>query len=319
MKYTYENGVHIAAVPVRDFRIEMVDARKKTAAEKNYCSGGYFAGYSSDGKSFTLPVAHIVCDYRATDKNTRRYCEERGRFNGDKFTFDASKWSYQNEFCGKAISTLVIKNGEAAIIDTVDAPACDYAISGVPIMRGGEDVKFATYVKGQGWGGTSLYATWHIFAGLKADTKTVYMMCAKTTTSNMVLSAEAYKKFKAMGFVDVIKLDGGGSAYFNADGKTQSTSENRRINNIVIFGNTETIVTDSADKILGLPTLKSGDCGDHVKVLQILLNGFGYACGTADGIWGNKTLTAVNKFKKSNGLTQNGTVDHETWTKLLKI
>lgn len=474
MKYTYENGVHIAEVSAADIKIILVDTRKKTAAEKNYCNAGFFAGYSEDGQDFTLPVAHIVCDYAATDKETRRYCEERGSFNGDKFTFDASKWTYQNSFCGKAISTLVIKNGEASIVDTISVPACDYAISGVPIMRNGNDVTFATYVKGQGWGGSSLYATWHIFVGVKSDMRTVYIMCAKTTTANMIRSAEAYKKFKAMGFIDVIKLDGGGSTYFNADGETVSTSENRRINSIISFdtegetpmtdrdkvvsimrgwlgkkeangsfkeiidiynahkplargykvkytdewcattvsaafikagltkiaptecscakmielhkalgqwieGNTYTPLPGTiimydwqgegnpdhvgiVEKVNGkeitviegnknsaverriltvgdryirgycvpnytngvstsgnisLPTLKNGDRGDSVKALQILLNGFGYSCGTADGIWGSKTLAAVKKFQRVNGLEQDGIVGNATWSALL--
>lgn len=319
MKYTYENGVHIVEIPATDVKITMVDTTKKTAAKKNYCNAGFFAGYSENGQDFTLPVGHLVCDYAAGNEWTKHYCKERGRFNGDKFTFDTSKWSYNNPFCGKAISTLIIKNGEASIVDVVSVPVCDYAISGVPIMRGGNDVTFATYVKGQGWGGSSLYATWHIFVGLKADPRTLYVMCAKTTTSNMIRTAEAYKKFKAMGFVDVIKLDGGGSTYFNANGETVSTSENRRINNIISFvDKEETPTTDyEANKNIALPILKSGSKGDSVKALQILLNGFGYSCGIADGDFGAKTLAAVKQFQKVNGLTQNGTADNETWLALL--
>lgn len=479
MKYSVENGVHIVEVPATDVRITMVDTAKKTAAEKNYCNAGFFAGFSENGQAFTLPVGHIVCDYAATNEWTKHYCEERGSFDGDKFTFDASKWSYNNPFCGKAISTLIIKDGEASIVDTVALPSCDYAISGVPIMRNGEDVKFATYVKGQGWGGSSLYATWHIFVGVR-DAHNLCIVCMKTTTSNMIKTAEAFKKFKALGFIDVIKLDGGGSTYFNANGETVSTSENRRINSIISFvdkeeppltdrekvvsimqswlgkkesdgsfkgiidlynahtplargykvkytdewcattvsaafikagltdiaptecscakmielhkalgqwieddsyipspgdvlmydwgddgkndnkgnpdhvgivekvvGQTITVIEGNINSAVGrrnlavngryirgycvpnypkeastggnisLPTLKNGSKGDSVKALQILLNGFGYSCGTADGIWGSKTQAAVIKFQKVNGLTQDGIVGNETWSALL--
>jgi N-acetylmuramoyl-L-alanine amidase len=232
--YSLKNGIHIVEIPTAEFAIQMVDQRKKSCGT-NVANAGFFAGYKEQGDSFTLPVAHLVCDYAAESPHTWRYCQERGRFNGEKFSFDSSTWSYMNPFVGKAISTLIIHDGKAEIRDIRTLPDCEYAISGVPIMRDGEDVKFATYVKGQGWDASSLYATWHTFLGLKDDRSTVFLMAMKTTTVNMVLSAEAYKKFKALGFLDVIKLDGGGSFYLNADGKTVSTLENRRINSIITF------------------------------------------------------------------------------------
>ena len=42
--------------------------------------------------------------------------------------------------------------------------------------------------------------------------------------------------------------------------------------------------------------LKPGDSGEPVKELQNLLKGLGYFSGTADGIFGNETLTAVKNF-----------------------
>ena len=52
----------------------------------------------------------------------------------------------------------------------------------------------------------------------------------------VILSAEAYRKFKALGFWDVIKLDGGGSFYFNAGGRKKYTAENRRVCTILDLG-----------------------------------------------------------------------------------
>lgn len=66
-----------------------------------------------------------------------------------------------------------------------------------------------------------------------------------------------------------------------------------------------------------LPTLRKGDRGTPVQVLQWLLNERGHDAGTADGIFGAKTLTAVKAFQKANGLTADGAVGTKTWTCLM--
>lgn len=270
MQYQVKNGIHIIETLVADFKIIMCDTYKKSAAQKDYCNAGFFANFREEGEKFTLPVGHVVCDYEAVSKYTKHYCSERGTFlpNG-KFQFDSGQWSYGNQFYGKKLSTLFVSGGRASIVDTPTLPTgLEYAISGVPIMRDGEDVKFATYVKGQGWDGSTLYGTWHVFLSVKQDGKTIYLMGMKTSSTNMILSAEAYKKFKALGMYDVIKLDGGGSFTFNVGGKAvASTSENRRINTIITFGNS---TPTKADNPYPVPkrTLVRGRTGDDVKWLQ---------------------------------------------------
>ena len=64
------------------------------------------------------------------------------------------------------------------------------------------------------------------------------------------------------------------------------------------------------------PTLRKSDKGEEVKKLQTRLNELGYDCGTADGIFGNKTLNAVVKFQTLNGLDPDGIVGRKTWAKL---
>ena len=56
-----------------------------------------------------------------------------------------------------------------------------------------------------------------------------------------------------------------------------------------------------------------------VKPIQKYLNALGYSCGTADGIFGNKTDSAVKSFQKSNGCVSDGiiTAKNKTWKKLL--
>ena len=148
MKYYVTNNIHIVEIPVKDFSIVMNDSKKKTAATKNYCNAGFFANYSEGSEKFTLPVGHLVCDFKTNSKWTKYYCNERGKFQGNKYTYDSGAFSYNNEFYGKAQSTLIVDNGKASISELSNAPKnVDYAIAGVPIMRNGNDVKFATFVK----------------------------------------------------------------------------------------------------------------------------------------------------------------------------
>lgn len=305
MKYTVQNGIHIVEVPVDDFKIVMMDDKKKNSP-KNSCNAGFFANFKENGSLFTLPVGHLVCDYDAKSAYTKKYCSERGKFNGNKFTFDSGSFAYNNQFYGKSQSIFCIKGHNAHIFETDHAPInCDYAISGIPIMRAWEDVKFATFVKNQGWDVSPLYATWHIFIGIKEiSAKTIYVMAMKTKTSNMITSAEAFKKFKSMGFRDVIKLDGGGSFYFNADGKTQSTFENRRINTIIVF--------DSANPQSKNPykypnvALRYGNIyHEFNKWMQWELTRHGFKCDI-DGSFGPATLKQLKAFQKANGLEPDG-------------
>jgi peptidoglycan hydrolase-like protein with peptidoglycan-binding domain len=63
-----------------------------------------------------------------------------------------------------------------------------------------------------------------------------------------------------------------------------------------------------------MDTLRRGDEGQQVKVLQKLLNrGL-----TVDGIFGGNTLDALAEFQGEAGLTVDGICGAETWEALLK-
>lgn len=160
MKYTEQNNIHIIEVPVSDFKIIMNDSKKKSVSLKNYCNAGFFASYQSNNEPFTLPVAHLICDYDATSQHTKKYCVERGKFNGNKFTFDSSTWAFQNAHYKKAISTLLVNNNKAEIKEIISIPTgYNYAISGIPIVRDGLTINFETDVQTQGWNSSPLYST----------------------------------------------------------------------------------------------------------------------------------------------------------------
>ena len=224
-------ATRVVRVPVSGFAIRLVDAPKNKLG-KNMVNAGFFGTYHEDGEEFTLPSGHLTCDWATDGKWTRHYGEERGRFEGDKFRFDCSGWSYMNELHGGALSTLVVKGGRASVVESVELPEGEYVISGLPVVRGGKACAWSQ-ATAQGWGTGSIRPTWHTLVGLKEETDAVYVIGLKSTTSNLIKSGEAAEELLALGFRDVIKLDGGGSFYFNADGETTSTGGSRRINTVI--------------------------------------------------------------------------------------
>lgn len=76
----------------------------------------------------------------------------------------------------------------------------------------------------------------------------------------------------------------------------------------------------SSDTVtLTLPVLREGMKNDTVRALQILLNGRGYNCGSVDGSFGPKTLSAVKLFQKNKSLTIDGIAGPKTLSKLLYL
>lgn len=65
-----------------------------------------------------------------------------------------------------------------------------------------------------------------------------------------------------------------------------------------------------------LHDLKRSDKSQDVKILQALLNAWGFSCGLVDGIYGVRTLDALLKFKKKVGLEQTDKVTMTVWDKL---
>ena len=68
---------------------------------------------------------------------------------------------------------------------------------------------------------------------------------------------------------------------------------------------------------VNLPILRKGDKGEEVRAAQILLNGRGYNCGSADGDFGAKTDNAVRAYQKAKKLGVDGVIGADTWESLL--
>lgn len=69
--------------------------------------------------------------------------------------------------------------------------------------------------------------------------------------------------------------------------------------------------------VYDMKTLRNGNRGTQVMVLQYLLNAKGYSAGKEDGIFGAKTLAAVKAFQKARGLSVDGIVGKKTWLEIL--
>ncbi len=59
-------------------------------------------------------------------------------------------------------------------------------------------------------------------------------------------------------------------------------------------------------------TYRKGDSGTTVRTIQDKLKRWGYYDGTVDGIYGSKTVEAVKRFQRKNGLTADGVCGNAT-------
>ena len=62
-------------------------------------------------------------------------------------------------------------------------------------------------------------------------------------------------------------------------------------------------------------TLRKGSTGGDVTWHQKTMNFLGFDCGAADGIYGNKTVSATKAFQKTYGLTEDGIAGSKTLAK----
>lgn len=295
MSYTKRGGAHIVEVPVKDFAVRLVDKAKKTAYSGNYCNAGFFGNYNEARDKFTLPVGHTVAAMATDNKWVNHYCGQRGKVSGGKLVYAEP---------GRTETTLFVRGGLADMGELSAPPeGCAYAIAGVPVLREGKAVSWAT-AKAQGWEASSLYATWHIFAGYGQDRSRVTVVALKTTTGNLIASGEGAKKLAALGLREAIKLDGGGSTILRVGGKTPvCTAGNRRICTVLTFGGNPYAAPTK--------TLAKGNRGEGVRWLQWELNDRGFACNL-DGSFGPGTKKSLMAYQVSAGLVPDGSCGPKT-------
>lgn len=301
MKYTKRGNTHVVEVQVKDFAVRLVDKAKKTAYSGNYCNAGFFGNYNEGRDKFTLPVGHTVAAMETDNKWVNHYCAQRGKVSGGKLVYAEP---------GRTETTLFVR-GNVADMGELSAPpeGCAYAIAGVPVLRQGKAVRWAA-AKAQGWEASSLYATWHIFAGYGQDRSKITVVALRTTTGNLIASGEGAKKLAALGLREAIKLDGGGSTILRAGGKTPvCTAGNRRICTVLTFGGNPYTAPTKA--------LAKGNRGEGVRWLQWELNDRGFSC-SIDGSFGPGTKEALMAYQVSAGLVPDGSCGPATRRALME-
>lgn len=233
------NGLSIYKIPVDTFKIIYFDKRKTLSNLDTYANAGYFAGFKENGVYFTLPVANVVCDidldtvyYIATS-----YLKERPIIN-NKLYFAANQ-NASSEFRNKVVSTICIKDSMVEcrkLNNYKELKEYKYAISGVPIISHGVNQKMKD-ITNEGWDTGTMRATMHGFLGIKLnDDKNLYYFCFANTSSGNNGLKMIQDMVKGFGFKYLLKLDGGGSAYFKYNNyEKMRTSEDRQINTIITF------------------------------------------------------------------------------------
>lgn len=187
-----------------EFKIKVVDKRKNSITDANFANAGFFAKL---GDGTTYPVGHLV-------------------INGNVISNAAISPDWIN-LSRKNLTTLIVHNNNSVemkrIADISREINVKHAISGIPILKNG----YSVINTDEGYLGNEMYNTWHTFIGIRFDK--LVLVGAKCTKTQMPYLMEV------LGVNDSIKLDGGGSFIMHSGELTASTSENRRIHNIITW------------------------------------------------------------------------------------
>ena len=218
----------------KSFRIVYHDAAKVGANYYNYINAGFFGNFkTSGGRLFTLPVANLLCDPWNIPAEGKEFVLPHIKDN--KLYWNCAD-NHSNQFKNKNVSTLIVpKSGKPFITDTsiVSSSNYLYAISGVPTVRNYDDVDYYKYVKPQGWDESCMYGTYRNWIGIRDGQ--IWIITGRTTSNNYIYGMEFWNKVKDEGFQDIICLDGGGSYIYKKANVTKKTSENRRVNTLIVF------------------------------------------------------------------------------------
>ena len=212
------NTFIIRTTPAR-FAVNWEDKRKQSVSAGRVI-GGFF-GANADGT--TTPGGNVcINSYTVVQAAT------------------APAWS---NLARKKLTTLCVHdNGDTQIVKTDrldDLIGLRCAISGLPVLINGKEVSLSKNIKAEGYFGSELYDTFHVFATIQDGE--IWLIGTKTGHANQVTSttvmANMLKRLGCTG--TVIKLDGGGSYFIrlrDSEAKKlgvpayMGTGENRRIN-----------------------------------------------------------------------------------------
>jgi hypothetical protein len=206
-----------------------------------------FAVNWEDKPKQSVAAGRVIGGFFGTEKGGATVPGGNVCINGHTVVQAATAPTWSN-LAGKPLTTLCVHdNGEAHIIKTDrldDQIGLKCAISGLPILIDGQEVSLSRNVKAEGYYGSELYETFHMFATIQGSE--IWLIGTKTGHANQVTSttvmANLLKRIGCTG--TVIKLDGGGSYFIRLrDSEAKKlgvpayigTSENRRINTSISY------------------------------------------------------------------------------------
>lgn len=151
----------------------------------------------------------------------------------------------------------------------------------------------------------------------KVDGSKVYTVEGNTSGASGVV-ANGGGVFKKSYSLTYSRLAGFGRPLWDTETPTTAPATKPKEDNTQKPATPEKAENEAESVVYDMKTLRINSKGTQVMVLQWLLNHTtGYASGIVDGIFGTKTLAAVRQFQQANGLTVDGIVGKNTWTKLL--
>ena len=151
----------------------------------------------------------------------------------------------------------------------------------------------------------------------KVDSNKVYTVEGNTSGASGVISngGGVCKKSYSLTYS---RLAGFGRPKWDTETPVVAPAEKPKQDNASKAETAEKAENKPESVVLEMNTLRINSKGTQVKVLQWLLNHTtDFTCGTIDGHFGTKTLTAVRQFQEANGLEVDGVVGKNTWKKLL--
>ena len=125
-----------------------------------------------------------------------------------------------------------------------------------------------------------------------------------------------------------VELNDAGFSAGAADGKFGTKTQKalrayQKANDLAETGEanaaTWTVINRNADGMKVTSALRKGSSGTQVIYLQRALIGMGYLNGTADGIYGGKTVEAVRRYQRANDLAADGTAGKKTLTSIKNL
>lgn len=151
----------------------------------------------------------------------------------------------------------------------------------------------------------------------KVDSKKVYTVEGNTSGASGVISNGGGVCKKSYSLTHS-RLAGFGRPKWGAESPTTAPAAKPEQDNPQKSETAQKAENKAESVVYNMKTLRVGNTGTQVKVLQWLLNHTtDYTSGTVDGIFGTKTVAAVRQFQQAKGLKVDGIVGKKTWEKLL--